>query len=345
MLYAVNIRSRKIKLSLFLRRPRPGENYSVERLLDSVVAALPADRYDVRRRVCPFESKGLIRRLALIIWAACRQGDVNHITGDVNFLALLMRRSRTLLTITDSASMQRLVGWKRWCYRIAWLWLPIWRAGRVTVISEKTLEEAMSYVHADPAKFVVIPCCVPRGMFAEPRPFAESRPRFLAVGTQPNKNLPRIIEALSGLPCRLVVVGELSERDRKLLDRYNMETENHLRLDDLAMALQYREADAVIFVSTYEGFGMPIIEGQAVGRPVITSRRSPMAQVAGVGACLVDPEDVDEIREAILRIVRDSEYRAALVQAGFENVRAYSPEAIAGQYASVYEELLSGVAR
>ena len=345
VVYGVNIRSRRIKLSLFLRRPRPGENYSVERLFDSVVAALPADRYDVRRRVCPFQSKGLIRRLALIVWAACRQGDVNHVTGDVNFLGLLMRRSRTVLTILDSASMQRLVGWRRWCYGVAWLRLPIWRAGRVTAISQTTLQETIFYVRADPAKCVFIPCCVPQGMFAEPRPFPESRPRFLAVGTKPNKNLPRIIEALSGLPCRLVVVGELTESHRKLLVHHGVEVENHVGLDDAAMALQYRAADAVVFVSTYEGFGLPILEAQAAGRPLITSRRSPMQEVAGAGSCLVDPEVVGEIRAAVQRIIQDPEYRAALVQAGFENVRAYSPEAIAGQYASVYEALLSGVAR
>ena len=113
-----------------------------------------------------------MRRLALIIWAACRQGDVNHVTGDINFLGLLMRRSRTLLTITDSASMQRLVGWKRWFYRTAWLRLPIWRAGHVAAISEATLHETTSYVRSDPAKFSVIPCCTPRGCCAETTAFS-----------------------------------------------------------------------------------------------------------------------------------------------------------------------------
>ena len=285
-----------------------------------------------------------MRRLALIVWAACHQGDVNHVTGDINFLGLLMRRSRTLLTITDSASMQRLVGWKRWFYRTFWLRLPIWHAGHVVAISEATLHETTSYVHSDPAKSSVIPCCTPRWMLAEPRPFPDSRPRILAVGTKPNKNLPRLIEALAGVPCRLVVVGALTESQQELLVRHGVEMENHVHLDDAAMALQYRKADVVAFVSTYEGFGLPILEGQEVGRPVITSRRSPMQEVAGAGATLVDPESVDEIREAVLRIIRDSQYRAALVQAGFENILAYSPEIIARQYASVYEALLSGTA-
>jgi len=339
----MTIPARKIKLSLFLRKPLPGDHYSIERLFDAIVSALPADRYEIQFRVCPFEGKGLFRRLALIIWATCMQGDVNHVTGDINFLSLLMRRSRTLLTITDSASMLRLVGLKRWFYRIFWLQLPIWRAGHVTAISEKTLQETFSHVNADTMKFSVIPCCTPLGILIEPRPFPENRPRILTVGTKPNKNLPRIIEALGGIPCQLVVVGAISESDQELIVRHGLEVENHVNISDGDMAIQYRNADLVVFVSTYEGFGLPVLEGQSAGRPVITSRRSPMQEVAGAGACLVDPDSVEAIREAVLRVIHDFQYRAMLVKAGFENIRAYSPDTIAGQYALVYESLFTGM--
>ena len=334
--------ARKIKLRLFLRKPLPGDHYSIERLFDAVVAALPADRYEIRLCVCPFEGKGLFRRIALIIWAALLQGDVNHVTGDINFLSLLMRRSRTLLTITDSASMLRLAGFKRWFYRVFWLQLPIWSAGHVTAISEKTLQETLFHVNADPIKFSVIPCCIPLGILTEPRPFLESRPRILAVGTKPNKNLPRIIEALAGIPCQLVVVGSITESHQELIVRHGLDVENHVDISHVDMALQYRNADLVIFVSTYEGFGLPILEGQTVGRPVITSRRSPMQEVAGAGACLVDPDSVEAIREGVLRVIHDSKYRAMLIEAGFANIRAYTPKIIAGQYALVYESLYAG---
>jgi len=332
-----------IKVSLFLRY-RAGQNFSIERLFDAVVSALPADRYVVTRHVCPFKSEGIIRRLALIVWAAFRQGDVNHITGDVNFLGLMMRRSRTLLTIHDSASMRRLTGWSRRLYRLFWLRLPVRRAARVTVISNETLHETRSYVDADPAKFAVIPNCTPLGIAARPRTFGESPPRLLAVGTHQNKNLERVIEALAGVACVLVVIGELSEQQRTLVARHAVAVENHVAVDDDAIAEHYRNADAVVFVSTYEGFGLPIIEAQAMGRPLITSRRSPMSEVAGTGACLVDPESVPEIRSAILRVLRDADYRASLVAAGFANVKAYSPAEVAKQYAAVYEELHRGAA-
>ena len=90
-------------------------------------------------------------RLASMVWAAFHQGDVNHITGDVNFLGLLMRKPRTMLTILDSASMARLTGWRHRLYGLVWLRLPVWRAGSVTVISENT-RETLSFVQSGPLK-------------------------------------------------------------------------------------------------------------------------------------------------------------------------------------------------
>lgn len=329
----------RIKVHLFFRRPVPGDHFSIERLFDAVAASLPADRFEIRRMVCPFESRGLLRRLASMTWAALHQGDVNHITGDVNFLGLLMRRRRTMLTIHDSASMERLTGPRRWIYSLIWLSLPVWRAGRVTVISQRTRDETLSYVNTDSSKFVVIPNCMTLGIQPTPKKFSSTKPRFLVVGTKPNKNLPRIMEALKGIPCRLVIVGALSETHRRHIADYGLDVENHVGLHDSAIAEQYQAADAVLFIPTYEGFGLPILEAQAAGRPLITSRRSPMQEVAGPGSCLVDPENIVEIREAVLRVVQDQSYREALVQSGAENVRHYSPEVIASHYASAYEEM------
>ena len=329
-------------MSLFFRRPVAGGQYSIERLFGAVSEALPADRFEIQHLVCPFESKGLLPRLAAILWAAIHQGDINHITGDVNFLGLLMRKSRTILTIHDSASMIRLKNWRRSLYLLVWLRLPIRRAGRVTAISERTLAETLSYVNADRSKFIVIPNCVTMNINLSTREFVEKRPRLLAIGTKPNKNLPRVMEALQGIPCQLVIVGVLSDLHRALIDRFKLDVEHHVGLDDNAIEHQYQDADLVLFVSTYEGFGLPILEAQAAGKPLITSKRAPMQSVAGPGSCLVDPDSTGEIREAILRVLNDHTYRAALVRAGTENVRDYSQVAIAARYAEVYEDMYLG---
>ena len=275
-----------------------------------------------------------------MVWAAWHQGDINHVTGDVNFLGLFMHKRRTILTILDSASMARLTGLRRWLYGLIWLRMPIWRAGRVTFISDSTRDETIRYVHINQSKLVVIPCCLTMGIQSVPKEFALAKPRLLVVGTKPNKNLNRIVKALKGIHCKLVVVGALTDEQKKLIVDTGVDVENHVNLDDAAIGRQYQAADVVVFVSTYEGFGLPILEAQAAGRPLITSRRAPMQDVAGPGSCLVDPDNVEEIRKAVLQVIQDASYRDALVDAGTRNVQQYSPNAIAGRYAAIYEEMV-----
>jgi glycosyltransferase involved in cell wall biosynthesis len=235
--------------------------------------------------------------------------------------------------------MQRLSGLSRKIYEWFWLRIPIARAGLVTTISDETLRETFSYVSADRDKFHVIPCCLTGDLIQHHKEINTVKPRLLHVGSKANKNLPRVIEAVAGLSCCLVIIGILSAEQLQLLNSKGIYYENYVGLDDAAMAQQYQLADLVVFVSTYEGFGLPILEAQAVGRAVVTSARAPMDDVAGSGAALVDPESVESIRASVEKVIKDTEYRNKLIRAGFENVKRYSPQAIAAQYAAVYEEL------
>jgi glycosyltransferase involved in cell wall biosynthesis len=180
----------------------------------------------------------------------------------------------------------------------------------------------------------VDPACTP-----DPRPFHSECPRILHVGTKRNKNLDRAVEALCGLPCTLDVVGSLDDRQLALLSGSGVSWENGMDLSWEEMRDRYRSCDMLLFPSTFEGFGLPILEAQAMGRPVVTSRASSMPEVAGDGACLVDPFNVASIREGVLRVIRDREYREVLVRKGFENVERFRPEAVARMYMDVYEEV------
>jgi glycosyltransferase involved in cell wall biosynthesis len=118
--------------------------------------------------------------------------------------------------------------------------------------------------------------------------------------------------------------------------------ENRSELGDAELLAAYRRCDALIFVSTYEGFGLPIIEAQAVGRPVITSRVCSMPEASGGAACLVDPFDVADIRRAIQRLIDDPAYAQTLVRFGYENAARYAPERVAAAYAALYRRVHAG---
>lgn len=86
----------------------------------------------------------------------------------------------------------------------------------------------------------------------------------------------------------------------------------------------YRSASALVFPSLYEGFGLPVIEAQASGIPVLTSRSSSLGEVSGGAAILVDPNDIRQITDGIEKIVNDTENNNKLRAAGIENSKRYS---------------------
>ena len=111
------------------------------------------------------------------------------------------------------------------------------------------------------------------------------------------------------------------------------------RLTDLELVEAYRRCDMVVFASLYEGFGLPILEAQAMGRPVITSNFGAMKEAAGDGALLVDPYSVEAIREAVLRIKREPALREDLIAKGLRNAERFRAEAVAARYGELYRNL------
>jgi glycosyltransferase involved in cell wall biosynthesis len=111
------------------------------------------------------------------------------------------------------------------------------------------------------------------------------------------------------------------------------------RLTDEELVAAYRRSDMVVFASLYEGFGLPILEAQAMGRPVITSNFGAMREAAGDGALLVDPYSVEEIRAAIMRIKNEPGLREELVCKGRENAEKFRADPIALKYAQIYRAL------
>lgn len=101
----------------------------------------------------------------------------------------------------------------------------------------------------------------------------------------------------------------------------------------------YNLASCLLIPSFYEGFGLPILEAQSCGTPVITSNNSSMPEIAGEGAILVNPENPDEISKAITKVTSDVNLKTSLIRKGFENVKKYSWEKTAKDTVKVYEKI------
>ena len=330
-----------ISVTQFFRRPYPGA-FSIERLYSDVRSGLSEScRFNVS--VCRRFSRGVWPRLTNMLEARHHQGDVNHVTGDVHYLSLLLPKARTILTVHDLVLLERLRGWKYFAAWLFWYWLPVWRSSVVVAVSDTTRNALIKTLRCDPAKIRVVNNCVSGEFYPAPKSYMPAVPRILQVGTGENKNLTRVVEALGGVACTLVIVGVLSEQQRSCLNNHGVVFENYVGLQSSELVEEYVKSDLVVFASTFEGFGLPIIEAQAVGRPVITSKVVPMCEVAGEDACLVDPFCVNSIRAGVARVLADHEYRNLLVKTGFSNVTRFSITHVAAEYEKIYREVASGL--
>jgi glycosyltransferase involved in cell wall biosynthesis len=327
----------------FQRKRRVGRNFSLEQIFNDVRARASV-QFDAELNVAPALSNGLLRRIWITVSAALSQGDINHVTGDINFATLMMRKNKTVLTLLDCGILERTHGLRRFLIRLFWFQLPVMRSRIITVISEATRQSLLRNVRCQPKKIRVIPVAISEEFTRTDRPFNSKSPTLLQIGTAPNKNLDRVVQCLKGRQCKLQIIGPLSPSQRTALHDSDINFEATQGLSESELVQKFVKCDLVLFASTSEGFGMPILEANAVGRPVITSNTTSMPEVAGDAACLVDPFDCDSIRRGIDRVIDDAEFRSHLVEAGFKNVLRFRADRIAEQYFSVYREIVSRTA-
>jgi glycosyltransferase involved in cell wall biosynthesis len=239
--------------------------------------------------------------------------------------------------------LHQTAGLKHKILKLFWFTVPIQRATHLTAISTATKEDILHFVPCNPDKISIVYVSIQDRFQPFPKSFNQHQPRILHVGTAPNKNLERLIPALKDIPCTLVIVGKVNDSIKALIQENNIQAECiERRLSDEEILDQYRQSDILSLVSTLEGFGMPIVEANAVGRSVITSNTTSMPEIAGDAAVLVDPFDISSIREGFLKIIENSQLREELVQNGLQNHLRFQPKQLAAQYAELYSQLLRG---
>jgi glycosyltransferase involved in cell wall biosynthesis len=325
-----------MKVTYYCRRSLNAQ-FSIERVFSEILKFLPNGIIG-RIATCRY-NRGLFGRIYNIVEAVFRQGDINHITGDIHYVALLLQKHKTVMTVHDCVSLHRLSGWKRSLFKYFWYDLPVARSKVVVAISHFVADELTELVPHAAGKTRVIYDPVSADYQYSPKVFNAECPRILHLGVSPNKNLPRLIQALSGISCHLDLVGTPSKDILNALHGQGIQYSCSSDLTNAEVVQKYRNCDMVAFVSTYEGFGLPIVEANATGRAVVSSNIGSMREVAGNAACLVDPMDVQSIRAGILKMIEDGGKRETLIQRGLLNAERFRPDKIAAQYAAIYREI------
>jgi glycosyltransferase involved in cell wall biosynthesis len=326
-----------IKVTFFYRKPFEG-NFSIEELFGLIRKSMPS-HIDETACEMKYFSQGIMKRIRNGLFARKRQGEVNHITGDVNYIAMFLKKRKTVLTIHDLEVLKRNSGIKYKLLKLFWFSLPARSSRFITVISESTKKHLLEEIKIEAENVKVIYDCISPEIKYAPKEFDVNKPNILHIGTKHNKNLENTIKAISGLNVKLIILGKLKDHQEKLLLEHKIEFENYTNLPYSEVLDLYRRCDLLTFVSTSEGFGLPIVEANAIGRPVITGNTTSMPEIAGGSAILADPANIKEIRSGIEKIIDDKEFRDDLIKKGLENVKRFMPETIVNQFVSLYEKI------
>lgn len=333
---------------LFVQRKPIKESKSIEFFVDNIIKHYPSE-IEISYLTSQFSNQGLFHRLLnmfLVIWRP--KADLYHVPGDANYLAILLPKKKTIITIHDiyyvyyaQMSNNPIIRFIKFHFN-KWFFykIPVWRASIVAVNSEFTKNELVNLTGCNPEKVLVLYAPTNSAFYPQPKQINKENPKILQIGIMLNKNLSRLAEALKGIPCQLEIVGKPSEEDLQKLNSLKINYQWEANISHEKLLQKYVEADILSFVSIFEGFGSPIIEAQCVERVVVTSITAAMPEVAGDGACLVDPYDINSIRNGILRVVSDDSYRELLIEIGRKNRTKYYAEKVANNYLNLYEQVL-----
>ena len=321
----------------YFRRNPYADNFSIEEIFNTLEANLPDD-FEFCRKILPCKNNSVAKIVKNLFFAYRNRGYINHITGDVHYLALVLPKKNTILTIHDCSILERSSGIKKKFLWFFWYYWPSTRAKYITVVSLTTKNNLLKHVKLNPEKVRVIHNCLTASFKIKTSSFNKIKPRILQVGIMPHKNQGRMFKALENIPCTLVIIGKPVDDLLLFLNDKHIDYELYNELSREEVINLYSSSDLLLYVSLIEGFGLPIIEAQATGLAVITSNLSSMPEIAGNGACFANPLDVNSIRESVIKVIEDDDYRNEIICNGFINVKRFDPKKLACEYANLYQE-------
>ena len=298
-----------------------------------------------------------IRRVAAPFYMAWQGFDLLHFPSEPSLYLLRSGRARVVVTVHGLASVrlpaelhERLPRRARLKYKHL-----LESVEKVITVSESSKRDIVDVYEVEPDRIAVIYNGIDEIFHADeselPALEGDGRPYILSVcATIPKKNVSAILQALAalkerGLPHRLVHIGPpgpaqaaLESDVRRLNLRGDVVFKGYVSKYDLAS--YYRGADALLFPSFHEGFGIPIVEAMASGCPVVTSTAFSMPEIAGDAALLVDPYNVESLISVTHRLLTNRSLRDEMIELGRARARRFSWNRCADETAEVYKQVL-----
>jgi glycosyltransferase involved in cell wall biosynthesis len=289
--------------------------------------------------------------------AASRAGsDVNHIPDHgYGHLAFSLDPRRTVVTFHDAMLLKLGAG------ELVSKRLPrstiaghrfglraIRRVARVITDSSSARDDFLRFQDYPAERVIAIPLAASPSF--HPPAVRESYPprefTILHVGHSGfYKNIEAILRALPLIQQRLErpvrfskVGGHFTPAQEDLIAKLGISrsVESLGTLSDNSLAEVYRTSDVLVMPSLHEGFGLPILEAMASGTPVVASNRGSLPEVVGDAGLIVEPDDIEAIAGAVVRLITDSQLRADMIARGIDRARQFTWERTAQLTLGVY---------
>jgi glycosyltransferase involved in cell wall biosynthesis len=228
-------------------------------------------------------------------------------------------------------------------------------ADKIIAISRQTKHDIETFFHVPPEKVELIYQPV-SPVFYEKQNVTELLEKYhlpkefiLSVGTlEPRKNQLALLQALQSkeIQIRVVFVGKQTSSYMTEIKRFLEENEMESQVQFLSnipesdLAALYQTAVLSVYISVFEGFGLPVIESMACGCPVVTSSVSVLPETAGDAAVLCNPAKVEEIAQKVLLLLENDDFRNEMIKKGKQRANLFHPENYAQKLISLYTEIL-----
>ncbi len=248
-----------------------------------------------------------------------------------------LRKARLAVTLHDIQAFETDLPWsdtrahqifrKKWA---VWIYKVLEQAHLIFTVSEYSRQRMIKLLGADPQKVLVVGNGVEAAYFeAHREPL--NQPHVLVIGglryKKGGEDIIRVAQALEQRksPLKIITVGQ---NDEALVEQARNIDQLEVRgmADDRELLISLRSASSLLFLSYYEGFGIPALEAMAAGVPALVSNRASLPEIVGNAGIIKAPEQHQEIAEMLDELHRNQMLRADIIQKGRDHAAAYTWE-------------------